>query len=63
MTNPNPPSKYTKNLVRKFKSLWKKACQYDKIPVTSSFVEFSKDNPYPAMMDELIHSDQPSIAK
>lgn len=34
------------NAKRLLKSLWIRACRYDNIPIDSSFVVFSDNNPY-----------------
>lgn len=34
-----------------YQNIWSKACEHDKIPPDSKFVEFSKDNPFVQFLD------------
>ncbi|MBD3263787.1 MAG: hypothetical protein GF375_01640, partial [Candidatus Omnitrophica bacterium] len=42
----SPHPEEVEHLQGQVKELWKKACEYEGIPVDSKFVIFSKDNPY-----------------
>jgi hypothetical protein len=45
------------------KTLWKKACKFDKIPPRSKFVSFSKENPYVADYNKSVREEMQQLRK
>lgn len=51
---PYLPSTVPRDLEEKVRGLWKKACDWEKIPPDSKFVVFSDDNPYTREYNEAV---------